>query len=280
MEYEQIVVAEILNGDSAFIKNTTERRVKIVDLKNKVALITGGGTGLGRIIAQQLAYEGMHIAIHYAHSQDDARETVDKLQAFGVQAQIVQADLNAPTVVVDTRRMVEDVANHFGRLDLLINNAGITKAVPFSHLDGLGEEDWDTVLNVNTKAPFFITQAAVPIMRQTGGGHVINTASISGIRANGGSSIAYAVSKAGMIHLTKCLATALAPDIRVNAVAPGFMSTRWSANFTDKQLQYVVQQAPLKRATDLHDVAAVYIMLARNESMTGQVITVDAGATL
>ncbi len=250
-----------------------------MDLKGKVALITGGGTGLGRIIAQQLAREGMHIAIHYSRSQHDALDTVEVLQEIGVQAQTVQADLNAPTAVADSKRMVEDVAHHFGRFDLLINNAGTTKAVPFPHLDKLDEADWDTVLNVNTKAPFFTTQAAVPIMRQNGGGHVINTTSISGIRAIG-SSIAYAVSKAGTIHLTKCLAAALAPDIRVNAVAPGFLHTRWVANFTDEQIQFITLQAPLKKATDLEDTAAVYVMLARNESMTGQVITVDAGVTL
>lgn len=250
-----------------------------MEMKGKVALITGGGTGLGRIIAQQLAREGMHIAIHYSRSEDDARDTVKVLQEMGVQAEAVQADLNAPTAVADSKRMVEYVAGHFGRLDLLINNAGTTRSVPFPDIGELDEADWDAVLNVNTKAPFFTTQAAVSIMRQHGGGHIINTASIAGIRASG-SSIAYAVSKAGTIHLTKCLAAALAPDIRVNAVAPGFLHTRWVANFTDEQIQLVTQQASLKKAADLEDVAAAYVMLARNESMTGQVIIVDAGVTL
>jgi NAD(P)-dependent dehydrogenase (short-subunit alcohol dehydrogenase family) len=113
-----------------------------------------------------------------------------------------------------------------------------------------------------------------------GGGQVINTASISGLRASGGSSLAYSVSKAGTIHLTRCLATALAPDIRVNAVAPGLLATRWNANFTSVQLDAATRQAPLKKITDLEDTAAVYVMLARNESITGQLITVDAGITL
>jgi 3-oxoacyl-[acyl-carrier protein] reductase len=249
-------------------------------IKGKVALITGGGTGLGRVIAQHLAREGMHIAIHYSRSRQDALETVRILQEPGVQAMVVQADLNAATAVAESKRMVEGVAAHFGRLDLLINNAATTRAVPFPDIDKVLESDWDTVLNVNTKAPFFTTQAAAPIMRQNGGGQIINTASISGIRARGGSSIAYSVSKAGTIHLTKCLATTLAPDIRVNAVAPGILPTRWNANFTDEQLQLITQQAPLKKATDLDDTAAVYVMLARNESITGQVITVDAGVTI
>jgi 3-oxoacyl-[acyl-carrier protein] reductase len=252
-----------------------------VDLKGKVALITGGGTGLGRIIAQHLASAGMHIAVGYSRSQHDALETVKTVQQSGVQAQAVQADLNAPTSVAESKRMVQEVADHFGRLDLLVNNAGgITRTVPFADLDGLEEADWDLALNVNTKAPFFTTQAAVPIMRQHGGGQVINTASIVGIRSRAISSIAYAVSKAGTIHLTKCLATALAPAIRVNAVAPGLLLTRWAAHFTEEQIQLVTQQAPLKKATDLEDAAAVYVMLARNESMTGQVIIVDTGLTL
>jgi 3-oxoacyl-[acyl-carrier protein] reductase len=251
-----------------------------MDIKGKVALITGGGTGLGRVIAQQLAREGMHIAVHYSRSQDEALDTVKMLRKMGVQAQAVQADLNAATAIAESKRMVEEIADHFGRLDLLINNAATTRAVPFPDLDGVKEEDWDSVLNVNVKAPFFVTRAAVPIMHQVGGGQVINTASISGLRASGGSSLVYSVSKAGTIHLTKCLASALAPDIRVNAVAPGILPTRWNANFTDAQLQLITQQAALKKVTDLEDTAAVYVMLARNESITGQVITVDAGVTL
>ena len=254
-----------------------------MDIQGKVVLITGGGTGLGRVIARHLAQAGMNVAVGYSRSERDAFETVTMLQDLGVKALAVQADLNAPSAVTESKRMVEDVAEHFGRLDLLINNAGITRAVPFPQIEALTEADWDTVLNVHTKAPFFTTQAAVPIMRQNGGGNVINTASVSGIRASGGSNIAYSVSKAGTIHLTKCLATALGPDIRVNAVAPGFLETRWNDTFNQGKAAYIqaaTQQATLKQATRLEDVAAAYIMLARNESITGQIITVDSGLTL
>ncbi|HEX2915938.1 MAG TPA: SDR family NAD(P)-dependent oxidoreductase [Chloroflexia bacterium] len=251
-----------------------------MNLKGKVALITGGGTGLGQEIAQKLAAEGMDIAVHYSRSRDEALATVKILQESGVKAEAFQADLNAPTSVAESKQMIEEVAKRFGRLDLLVNNAGTTRGVPFTQIEKLDEADWNNVLNVNTKAPFFTTQAAVEIMRQNGGGQIINTASISGLRAGVGSSIAYAVSKAAMIHLTKCLAVALAPDIRVNAVAPGFLQTRWSANFTAEQLQAVTQQALLKKATSLSETADVYLMLARNESITGQVITVDAGVIL
>lgn len=249
-----------------------------MDLQGKVVLITGGGTGLGRVIAQHLAQAGMHVAVGYLRSERDAFETVTMLQDLGVQALAVKADLNTG-VVTESKRMVEDVAEHFGRLDLLINNAGITRAVPFSQIEALTEADWDTVLNVHTKAPFFTTQAAVPIMRQNGGGQVINTASISGIRGSGASNIAYSVSKAGTIHLTKCLSTALGPDIRVNAVAPGVMDTHWNDIFSPAYVQGATQQSSLKQTTRLEDAAAAYVMLARNESITGQIIIVDSGLT-
>jgi 3-oxoacyl-[acyl-carrier protein] reductase len=250
-----------------------------VEIKGKVALITGGGTGLGRVIAHKLAEEGVNIAIHYSRSKEEAITTINALRELGVKAQLVQADLNN-TELGQSQRLVEEVADNFGRLDLLINNAGTTRAVPYSKLDELEEADWDSVLNVNTKAPFFISRAAAKIMRHNGGGQIINTASISGLRAGGGSSLAYSVSKAALIHLTKCLAVALAPDIRVNAVAPGFLQTRWSANFTEQQLSAVTNSALLKKPTGLEDTANIYVMLAQNESITGQIITVDAGITV
>ena len=249
-----------------------------MDIRGKVALVTGGGTGLGRVIAHQLAAEGMDIAIQYAHSQEEALATVTSLRNLGVRATAVQGDLHAASVTEVSRRLIDEVASQFGRLDLLINNAGATRSVPFAQVDALTEADWDAALNVNTKAPFLLTQAATPLLRQQGGGQVINTASIAGLRAIG-SSIAYAASKAALIHLTKCLAVALAPEIRVNAIAPGLLQTRWIAIFTDKQLEAVTQLAPLKKAADLDDTAAAYVMLAKNESMTGAVIAIDAGVT-
>lgn len=250
-----------------------------MELKGKVALITGGGTGLGREISRQLAREGMNIAVNYAHSKQDAEDTVAELKELGVQAQAVQANLGDAQAVESINRMVNSVAEHFGRLDLLINNAGVTKFVPFPNLDELNEEDWDKILKVNTKTPFFAARAVTPIMRQNGGGQIINTASVAGLRPNG-SSLAYCVSKAGMIHLTKCLAIALAPDIRVNAIAPGILLTRWGNRFGEEALEQMRQQTPLKRITPLEDCAAAYVMLARNESITGDVITVDAGRSL
>jgi 3-oxoacyl-[acyl-carrier protein] reductase len=251
-----------------------------VELQGKVALVTGGGTGLGRVVASRLAREGMNVAVHYSRSEADARETVEALRAAGVEADMVRADLGTPAPAAIVDRMVDQVVNRFGRLDLLVNNAGATRPVPFPDLEGVSEADWDAVLNINTKAPFFATRAAARVMRRNGGGQVINTASLAGVRAVGGSSLAYAVSKAAMIHLTKCLATALAPDVRVNAVAPGLLRTRWIASFSEEQLRRIGELTPLRKVTDLDDAASAYVMLARNESMTGQVISVDAGLSL
>jgi 3-oxoacyl-[acyl-carrier protein] reductase len=247
-----------------------------MDLHGKVALVTGGGTGLGKEISLQLAKEGVQVAVNYARSQQEAEETVEEIKTLGGKARAIQADVARPAEI---KRMVEEVAESYGRLDILINNAGITKFVPFPDLDGLQEEDWDQMLAVNTKAPFFAARAAAPIMRKNGGGVVINTASIAGIDTKG-SSLAYCASKAAMLHLTRGLALALAPDIRVNAVAPGLLLTRWGLKFGAERIRQFEEMTPLKKATGILDTAAVYLMLTRNESMTGQVIVVDGGITL
>ncbi len=246
-----------------------------MELKGKAGLITGGGTGLGREIAEQLAREGMNLAINYSRSRQEAEETVAALKELGVESIAVQADVSKLTEV---QAMVAEVEKTFGRLDLLINNAGTTRFVPMTDLDALEEADWDTIYGVNVKAAFFTAREAAKIMRRNGGGHIINTTSVAGIRT-GGSSLPYCVSKAALIHLTKCLATALAPDIQVNAVAPGILLTRWGKLYSDEQIQTLAQAAPLKRVTDIGDCAAAFVALAKNSSTTGQNVVVDAGLT-
>jgi 3-oxoacyl-[acyl-carrier protein] reductase len=244
-----------------------------MELRGKVALITGGGTGLGREIALQLAGEGMDIGINYSKSHQEAEETVAELEKLGVKAQIFQANVGN---TAEIRSMVERVDQSFGRLDLLVNNAGTTRFIPFQDLESVDEEAWDEIFAVNTRSAFFAAKAAVPLMRRNGGGQIINTSSIAGL-APGGSSLPYATSKAALIHLTRCLAVALAPDIQVNTVAPGFLATRWSAGFQPAQHRANGERALLQRFTDLADTAAAFTMLAKNSSITGQVITVDAG---
>ncbi len=244
-----------------------------MELKGKVALITGGGTGLGREIALQLAAEGMDVGINYSKSRQEAEDTAAELEKLGVKALLFQANVGNTTEI---RSMFEQVEQTFGRLDLLINNAGTTRFIAFQDLEAVDEEIWDEIMAVNTRSAFFTARAAVPLMRRNGGGHIINTSSVAGL-APTGSSLPYAVSKAALNHLTRCLAVALAPDILVNTVAPGFLLTRWGALWGEEQLQRIAERTLLQRHADLKDTAATYTMLAKNNSITGQVITVDAG---
>ena len=244
-----------------------------MDLIGKTALITGGGTGLGREIALLLAAEGMRIGVAYSRSRVDAERTAADLREAGVGAIALQADLSK---TAEATRLVEAFGSEFGRLDLLIHNAGATRFIPFPDLDAVDEAAWDEIFAVNTRSAFFLAQAAVPLMRRHGGGQIITTSSIAGLGTRG-SSLPYCVSKAALIHLSKCLAVALAPDIRVNTVAPGLLVTRWVEGFTPERLETMSQAALLKRHTDVGDTAAAFVMLAKNGSITGQTIVVDAG---
>jgi 3-oxoacyl-[acyl-carrier protein] reductase len=244
-----------------------------MELKNKAALITGGGTGLGRSITLQLAAEGVNVAINYSRSRDDAEKTARDAEAFGVKAITVKADVS---VSGEAEKMITETEKAFGRLDLLVNNAGTTKVVPFKDLDGLNEDDWLRLFKTNTVSNFFTSRAAAKIMRKTGGGHIINTVSIAGLRPVG-SSMAYAVSKAAQIHTTKCLASALAPEIKVNGVAPGLLLTRWADGFTEEHIDFMKNSTLLKKTADIDECAAMYIAIAKNDSITGQIIVIDAG---
>ncbi len=242
-------------------------------LRGQAGLITGGGTGLGREIALQLAGEGMDLGIAYSRSREDAERTVRDVEALGGRAVALQADLKE---TADAARLVGEFAEVFGRMDLLIHNAATTKFAAFPDLEAVDEAVWDEIFAVNTKSAFFLARAAAPLLKRDGGGQIITTSSIAGIGTRG-SSLPYCVSKAALIHLTKCLAVALAPEVRVNSVAPGLLLTRWAAGFGDERLQAMADRALLKKATDLEDVAAAFVMFAKNTSITGQVIVVDAG---
>jgi 3-oxoacyl-[acyl-carrier protein] reductase len=247
-----------------------------MDLKGKTVLITGGGTGLGRAIALQFAAAGADVAINYSKSASDAEATVAELKKLGVRAEAFKADVSD---TAKAEAMVRQVAERFLRLDILVNNAGTTKVVPFKDLDGLAEEDWTRLFRVNAMSNFFIARAAVPFMKKGGSGHIINTVSVAGLKPSG-SSIAYAVSKAAQIHTTKCLALALAPEIKVNGVAPGILLTRWADGFPQGQLQKTSEASPLKKSVDVEECASMYISIARNDSMTGHILVVDSGQTL
>lgn len=237
-------------------------------------LITGGGTGLGREIGRQAAERGANVAIGYSRSVEEAEATARELSRGGVQAVALAADLAVPG---EADALVRKVVEEFGRLDVLVNNAGYTRSVAFGDLDGVTTEDWDRTLAINTRAPFELARAAAPELRRNRGS-IVNVGSIAGLRA-AGSSIPYCVSKAALGHLTHCLAVALAPEVRVNTVAPGVMETRWTAALSD-QMEALAASALLEQTTAVADVAAAVIATAGNAGITGQTIVVDSGIVL
>jgi NAD(P)-dependent dehydrogenase (short-subunit alcohol dehydrogenase family) len=173
--------------------------------------------------------------------------------------------------------MVAAVDQQLGRLDVLVNNAGMTVFVDFKDLEGMSEADWDRIMAVNTKAPWLCARACAPIMRRHGRGQIINITSVSGVRP-GGSCLAYSVSKGATEMLTKALAIAMAPEIAVNSIAPGLMDTRWGRLWGDAHFDRVAQANLLGRIPSLEDIAAAAVFLARNDSATGRCLIVDGGA--
>src|SRR6185436_3957674 len=241
------------------------------ETSRKSALITGGGTGVGRAATLQLAARGFDVAINYSRSKDDAETTAGEAREKGVRAICVECDVSEDGQV---RGMIERCKKEFGRLDVVVNNAGTTFFVKHTDLDEMTEERWDRILAVNLKGPFFVSRAAIPLMRASGGGAIINVASVAGV-AGSGSSIAYAASKGGLITMTKSLAKAFAPDIRVNAVCPGPIISRWLAGHQD-MVDAAVKITPLKRASKTDDIADAVIFLACDAAMmTGQALIVD-----
>ncbi|MCA9120404.1 MAG: glucose 1-dehydrogenase [Planctomycetaceae bacterium] len=246
------------------------------DSKSKAALVTGGGTGVGRATALQLAKRGFDVAINYSRSKGDAEQTAQDVRDLGQKALAVQCD-----VAVDEQAaaMIETVRTEFGRLDVLVNNAGMTYFVEHTDLDAMSEDKWDRILAVNLKGAFYVSRAAIPLIRQGGGGAIVNVASVAGV-AGAGSSIAYAASKGGMITMTKSLARAFAPEIRVNAVCPGVILSRWLDDHQD-MIDRAIDITPLERASTPDDIADVITFLACDAGMmTGQALIVDGGRTM
>ena len=249
-----------------------------MDLAGRVAIVTGGGTGIGRATSLRLAKAGARaVVVNYSRSAADATSTADEVRALGSEAVAHQADVADESQV---KTMVGSVVDRFGRLDVLINNAGTTHFIPHPDLDSLTDEVWNDILSVNLKGTFFCCRAAAPELKKTGGA-IVNIASIAAHRASG-SSIAYAVSKAGVVQLTRALALALAPDVRVNSVSPGLVSTRWfSSRFGDEaaavQEETFASQTPLRKIATADDVARAVLAFVENDLVTGQDLVVDGG---
>jgi len=246
-----------------------------MDLKGAVALVTGGNGGLGQRICHALAEQGAHVAVMYAKSRDQAESVAGELRSrYQTNAQAFGCDITDGAAV---DRLVGDVTKTFGRLDILINDAAYNLAVPFGDLDALTLEVWDRIMAINLTGPMRLIRAVAPIMKAQGRGRIVNIASVAGLSPTG-SSIAYAVSKAGLIHLTKCMAVALAPETLVNCVAPGLLEgTRATANLRSEQIERSASSSLLKKAADKDDCADMVVAMCRTETMTGQTVVIDSG---
>lgn len=244
----------------------------------KVAIITGGGTGVGRATALELAAQGCSVLINYSKSKVEAEQTAADVEAQGVKAVVFQGDVADD---IACRAMAETAVKAFGRVDILVNNAGTTSFITHSELDRVTDADWDRILAVNLKGPFQCARAVRKAIDAAGGGVIINVASVAGISAIG-SSIPYAASKAGLINMTISLARVLAPKIRVNAVAPGFITGRWLEQGLGPAyglvMKSVVDRTPLRRVCDPEDVsAAIMSLITGSDLITGQTLVVDGG---
>jgi 3-oxoacyl-[acyl-carrier protein] reductase len=245
-----------------------------MQLKGTVAVVTGGNGGLGQRICHALARAGCDIAVVYAQSHDAARSFASELKGTGVRAEAIACDVTSPSQV---QELTARVLAAFGRIDILVNDAAYNKWIPFNDLDAMTYEEWQKILSVNLTGPMLCIKAMAPVMQKQGGGRIVNISSVAGLSPSG-SSIPYAVSKAGLIHLTRCMAVGLAPAVLVNCIAPGYLEgTRATANLAAEYRARARDGAILKRAADKDDVANQVVALCQTDSITGQTLAIDAG---
>ena len=249
-----------------------------MEIAGRVAIVTGGGTGIGRATALRLARSGAKaVVVNYSRSAADAETTIKDVIALGAEAITHRSDVADESQV---KALVASTVDRYGKLDVLVNNAGTTHFIAHADLDALTDAVWNDILGVNLKGTFFCCRAAAAELKKTGGA-IVNIASIAAHRASG-SSIAYAVSKAGVVQLTRSLALALAPEVRVNSVSPGLVATRWfSSRFGDEaaaaQEEAFAKQTPVQKIATPDDVARAVIALLENDLITGQDLVIDGG---
>ena len=246
--------------------------------ERKSALVTGASTGIGRSAALALARAGYDVAINYRSSDAEAEQVAAEARRLGAKALLCKCDVAEDEAV---RAMLRQVAAEFGKLDALVNNAGTTTEVRPRDLDALSVEEWDRVFAVNVRSIFLVTRAALPLLRKSSSPAIVNTASIVGLRP-GPQPLPYAASKAAVVNLTKTLALNLGPEIRVNAVAPGWMEGGWMKRMLkDKYDELMGRRAkltPLKRVVTADDVAETMLSLIEgNRFVTGEIVVVDGG---
>jgi len=248
--------------------------------ERKKALVTGGATGIGRSAVLALANAGYDIAINYGSSQAAAQAVAKEAQVLGAQTLLVQCDVSDDVAV---RQMMATIDAAFGHLDALVNNAGTTATWKVKDLESLNMDEWDRTFAVNVRGTFQVSRAAVPLLKKGANPSIVNTASIVGLRP-GPQPLPYAASKAAVVNLTKTLAWNLGPDIRVNAVAPGWMEGDWMERMLGEKYETLMtaraKATPLKRCVTADDVAEVMLNLIQsNRFVTGEIVVIDGGFT-
>ncbi len=243
-------------------------------LEGKVALVTGASRGIGRSIALKLAEQKAKVVVNYNGSADKANEVVEEIKSLGGEAIAYQCNVSD---FAACETMIKDVVKEFGRIDLLVNNAGITKD---NLILGMKEEEFDSVLDINLKGTFCTCKHISKVMLKQKSGKIINISSVSGVLGNAGQAN-YSASKAGVIGLTKSLARELASrNILVNAIAPGFIETDMTSHFAEGMKEALCEQILLKRMGQAEDIANTVLFLANSDYITGQVINVDGGMAI
>ncbi|SOB91963.1 3-oxoacyl-[acyl-carrier protein] reductase [Ureibacillus xyleni] len=246
-----------------------------MDLANKTVIVTGAGTGIGRATALKLASKGAKVVINYNKSEKNAEDVIREIKKLGGKAFSYKADVSNEDEV---NSMVSKVIEIYGTIDGLVNNASITAQIPLDDLNSVTDQIWNDIFNVNVKGMFTCTKAVVPYMKQQKSGVIINMGSVAGVTGIG-SSIPYAASKSAIHIMTKSLAIALAPEIRVNAIAPGAVNTRWWAGNEDKMYN-LAGNLPLEKISTPDEIADCIIFQMTQKSLTGQTFIIDNGQTL
>lgn len=250
-------------------------------LESKRAIVTGAARGVGRATALELARRGCSVVVNFRSSAEDAAETVAEIRKLGVTAIAHQADVADDAAC---RELADLAARELGGIDLLVNNAGFTKFIPHSDLEAVTAEDWRQIMDVNVLGPFQLIRACLPHLQAAADAEIVNVASIAGF-TTAGSSIPYGASKAALINLTVNLARALSPNIRVNAIAPGFIDGQWLRDGLGEDFETaretVSKNTALGKVCLPEDVAdAIVSLIAGSDCVTGQTLVVDAGQTI
>lgn len=239
-----------------------------------IALVTGASGDIGGAIAKALGGHGCHVIGTYVGAADAATATVTAINDAGGSAEAMQLDQRDPEAI---DALIETVRQKHNRLDILVNNAAWNIGIPFRRLDELTAEIWDRVMETNLRAPFLLARAAATLLSAGAGGHIVNISSAGGI-SPGSSSIAYSSSKAGLNHLTRCLAVAMSPNVAVNCIAPGLVeNTRMAQRLPDNVAEGARQTAVLGRVGQAEDIANQVLAFVQSTSVTGQTIVIDGG---